>query len=430
MPDSAAWSPAAFSLCVERIHAVEKKVSTCHLKLGMYVSKLDRPWIETPFLFQGFYINDDREIASLTQYSKYVYIDSDKGEDADHSFTEKVPEQPAGDDITKLLAQYAGKPVYEDTATVEQEMEVARETHREASETIASVMEDVRHGRKIDALGLKKTVNGVISSILRNPDAFTWLTKLKGKDSYTYGHVLDASILATTFGRHLGLSREELENLAIGTLMFDVGKMKLPAALLTKPGRLTAEEFQLVREHVLLGMELIKSTKGIRQEAVDIVMNHHERHNGEGYPRGLKGDRIPLYARIAGIVDVYDAITSDRTYARAMSEHDAIRKLYEWRNIDFQNELIEQFIQCMGVYPTGSLIELSTGEVGIVLSQNRYRRLRPKVMVILDKDKVAYDSPVTVDLITCEVDACGRPLEIRNSVEPGSFGIDSKEYYL
>ncbi len=405
---------------------MEKKVTIANLKLGMYVSQLDRPWVETPFLFQGFHINSNSEIALLSKYCQYIYIDSEKGEDAACC----LPENGESDGLIKLLSKNNSKPIYEDTVSVEQEIIIARDTHREASETIASVMEDVRHGRKIDVVGLGKTVSGVISSILRNPDAFTWLTTLKSKNSYTYGHALDACTLAITFGRHLGLPREDLENLAFGALMFDVGKMKLPVELLTKPGRLTVEEFEMVREHVFLGVKLIKSTNGISNEAADIVLSHHERHNGKGYPHGIIGHKIPLFARIAGLVDVYDAITSDRCYANAMSQHNAIRKLYEWRNVDFQEELIEQFIQCIGVYPTGSVVELNNGEVGIILSQNRYRRLRPKVLIILDRNKVAYATPVIMDMIACEVDAAGQTLEIRNSLEPGSFGIDPREYYL
>jgi HD-GYP domain-containing protein (c-di-GMP phosphodiesterase class II) len=319
---------------------------------------------------------------------------------------------------------------YETTTAIEEEMVFAKECHANLSTMVSDIMADVHAGKEINLLAPKKIVRHMIESITRNPDAFLWLTKLKKADSYTYKHSMDAAILAITLGRHLGLTKKELEDLAIGTLLFDVGKMKLPPELLTKPGRLTDDEFDLVKKHVEYSVETLKGIKGISPQSIEIAMYHHERHNGSGYPNKLKGKEIPIFARIAAIVDCYDAITSDRTYNRAISSHDAIKQLYEWRNIDFQEEMIEQFIQCLGVYPTGSLVELSTGEVGVVLSQNRVRRLRPKIMLILDKEKVAYDHYTTVDLIKEESDKDGNPLEILSSHEPGAFGIDPQTFYL
>lgn len=407
---------------------MEKKVKTEDLKIGMYVARLDRPWVDTPFMFQGFYIRDQKDIDTLRQYCHYIFTDYDRQELDDyrlqHMRAEEYAAKPGACELPTRKVNY------ETTTSIEEELVFARECHTNLAHLVNEIMTDVRAGKEINFPGARKIVSSMIESIARNPDAFMWLTKLKDTDSYTYKHSMDAAILAVTLGRHLGLTKHELQELAIGTLLFDIGKMKLPPELLSKPGRLTDAEFTLVKKHVEYSVDTLKQIKGISPRSIEIAMYHHERHNGSGYPHGLRGNQIPVFARIAAIVDCYDAITSDRTYNRAISSHDAIKQLYEWRNIDFQEEMIEQFIQCLGVYPTGSLVELSTGEVGVVLSQNRVRRLRPKIMLILDKDKVAYDHYPTLDLIKEETDKEGKPLEILTSHEPGAFGIDPHAFYL
>ncbi len=407
---------------------IEQKTDINDLRIGMYVSRLDRAWVDTPFMFQGFYIHDDEDIIALRKHCRFVYTDSTKENIADHKMQTLVStKQSTSNSIAGLPAR---KVHYEDTTAVEDEIVIARECHADLNQTVESMAADVKSGNKIDLNKTKKTVNNMIDSIARNPDAFMWLTKLKDTDSYTYRHAMDSSILAVSLGRHLGLSKSELKDLAIGSLLFDIGKVKLPANILNKPGRLTDEEFALVRKHVDFSVEIMKGIKGMPARAIEIAQFHHERHNGNGYPQGLKGTEIPVFARIAAIVDCYDAITSDRTYNRAISSHEAIKQLYEWGNVDFQIELIEQFIQCLGIYPTGSLVELSTGQVGVILSQNRVRRLRPKVMLILDEHKVAYESFPVVDLVLEMEDKHGNALDIVATHEPGAFGIDPKTFYL
>jgi len=410
---------------------MEKKVDREELALGMYVSRLDRPWLETPFLFQGFIIQSQTEISDLQRHCQFVYIDIEKGEPA-KKYLEPKPnqQQRAEADLKRLCRSTPGKPIYPDTISVEEELAPARDSHHDACERISNILDDVRCGRKLNIAAAEQAVNKMIESILRNPDAFMWLTKLKNKDSYTYAHSIDACALAITFGRHLGLPRTELEQVAVGTLLFDIGKMKLPEELLDKPGRLTAEEFTLMQAHVAHSVDLMSDTKGISPTSSEVAYSHHERHNGRGYPRGLDSDHTSVYGKIAAIVDCYDAITSDRPYSIAVSPHEAIRSLYEWRNVDFQEELVEQFIQCLGVYPTGTLVELSTGQVGIVLSQNRVRRLRPKVMLVLNDEKHGYDIAPTVDLMLETVDRQGQMLEIARSLDPGSYGIDTTAYFL
>lgn len=232
------------------------------------------------------------------------------------------------------------------------------------------------------------------------------------------------------FGRHLGLPKKDIKNLGMSALLFDIGKMKVPRELLIKPGRLTKDEYLVIRKHVQHSVEIIENIKGINDAVISIASTHHERFDGTGYPRGLRRNRIPLFGKIASIVDCYDAITSIRPYRKAISPTEALRMLYRQRNRAFQDELVEQFIQCLGVYPTGTLVELNTGEVGIIIAQNAIRRLRPKIMLILNKNKVAYDRFETLDLAIENVDDDGNLLDISRSLQPGTYGIDPKEYYL
>jgi len=407
---------------------IEKKVFVDDLKLGLYVSRLDRAWVDTPFMFQGFYIHDDSDITELKKHCLFVYVDANRERlSSDQLLTLKA----TADSVPCLDAGLPVRKVhYNDTTDVEDELVYSKQCHSQLTQMVDNIIADVEAGKTINIKETKSIVSNMVESVARNPDAFLLLTKLRDTDTYTYHHAMDVSILSVVMGRHLGLSKKELQDLAIGTLLFDIGKMKLPPRLLNKPGRLTDEEFALVKKHVEYSVEIIQSIKGISQSALEIARYHHERHNGCGYPEGLHGTQIPVFARIAAIVDCYCAITRNRCYNRAISPHEAIKQMYEWGGIDFQMELVEQFIQCLGIYPTGSLVELTTGEVGVILSQNRFRRLRPKVMLILDPRKIAYEHFPIIDLIKETEDEEGNELEIIAAHEPGSFGIDPKTFYL
>lgn len=408
---------------------VQYKVAVEDLKPGMYVASLDRPWLESSFLFQGFTIRDKSDLEALREQCEYVYIDVEKGIPA----TRYLPETgtgPAHDEHAEIFRMPSGHIRYPEKTSFEEEMAPARAAYQHTLDEVSNVLDDLRAGRKLSVPAVRASVTGMIDSVIRNPDAFLWLTRLKDKDNYTYAHCVDACSLAVAFGRHLGFSRFELENLAVGTLLIDVGKMKLPDELLHKPGRLTSAEAALFRRHVAYGVEIVSGMKGSNALIIDTILHHHERHNGKGYPNAVPGHQIPVFGRIAAVVDCYDAITSDRPYARAISSYAAIQKLYEWRDKDFQTDMVEQFIQCLGVFPVGTVVELNTGEVGIVIAQNRVRRLRPKVMLVLDRDKVALEFNPTLDLMQNPTDDDGRPVEIRTALDPGAYGVEPKDFYL
>lgn len=407
----------------------EKKVSTLYLKQGMYVSNLDRPWLDTPFLLQGFVIKTDDEIMLLKKYCEHIYIDTEKGVDADQ-YIHEVKRLKTNDRLEQCLTDNTRLVEYVDTKSSTEEMPVAKMAIDSASNRIISVMESVKSGKGVKLEDVKGIVEPILESIIRNPDALMWLTRMRHKDSYTYSHSLDNCALAIAFGRHMGLPRSDLDILAMGLLLMDIGKMKVPVDILNKTEPLTEDEFRLVRSHVGHGVEILEKSEGINVDIINIALTHHERFDGSGYPNGLVGAQTPVYGRIAAIIDCYDAMTSQRPYGKPVSPYTALQEIYNWRNKYFQEELVEQFLQCLGVFPTGSLVEMHSGEVGIVMAQNKTRRMSPKVMLLLDKNKEAYAEYQMIDLINQPSEYSENPLTIYRGLDPGAYGIDPTEFYL
>ncbi len=303
----------------------------------------------------------------------------------------------------------------------------------------ADAMEEVRHAvsAMVDSLyrsdgfqlaALKRALQPMVQSIVRNPDACMWLSQVQRTESYLYKHALATSVWAVALGRELGMPLKQLHSLALGGLLMDVGKLKLPNSLLQKTGPLSEWELLLIHDHVGLGLEGLKDAAGVNRDVWDMVAAHHERHNGLGYPEGLREGKIPLFARIGAIADCYDAMISARPYAATLSPFDALRKLYEWRDIDFQSELIEEFIRAVGIYPVGSLVELNSGEVAVVVAEGREHRLRPWVLILLDKHKAPAAPGQALDLSQprCTGVHQFETLQIAACLEMGAYGIDSR----
>lgn len=405
------------------LHIATKRVLVSELKPGMYISSLDRPWLETPFLMQGFLIHNQGDIEDIAKYCSYVEIDIALSKTFDNSNPANIIEnQDNSKEIAKLLPHRKLRN-YQDQTTIEEELKHAKLIIEEMALTIANVFLRAQSQSTINVTEVREAVTPMVESISRNPDACIWLTRLRNSDDYTYQHAISSSIWAVALGRHLGFPRADLETIAIGVTLFDIGKMSLPIDLLHKRGRLNHEEFEKIKSHVPLGLEQLEKAGGINNSIRDIVSYHHERHDGTGYPNGLKGNEIPVFARIAAIADCYDAITTKRPYAHAISPVAAIQKLYEWRDAAFQSVLIEEFIQAIGIFPAGTLVELTNGEVGVVLAEYRTRRLRPKIIQLLDKDKRPLPNYKVIDLLVTTEDELGRPLSIKESLEPGSYNL-------
>jgi HD-GYP domain-containing protein (c-di-GMP phosphodiesterase class II) len=411
------------------------KVPTVDLDIGMYVSGLDRPWLGTPFVTQGFFIESADDIERLRQHCDWVLVDSRRSHKPKVLRPKPVrsPETGAGTDKNRLERRrvpikqiFHGRTIapYSDDTYWEDEQPLANEALDTLVHDIDDMFGDVSGGQKLNVIRLRKSVEPVVDSISRNPDACLWVARLKRHDKYTYKHSLGASIWAVSMGRQLGLPRHDLRSLAMGCMLMDVGKLRVDQELLQADRELNVEEMAEVASHVNHGLDILQESGVMNQDVLDMVAHHHERYDGSGYPAGLHNNQIPPFARIAGIVDTYDAITTARSYADALSPSDAIKVLYRARDLDFQAELVEAFIQAIGIYPAGTLVELSSGEVGVVVAEYRTRRLRPKVMILLDEKKRQLRKSRVIDLQELSAANGNLPLSIVRSLEPEAFGID------
>jgi HD-GYP domain-containing protein (c-di-GMP phosphodiesterase class II) len=399
------------------------RIPVAKLEVGMYVSRLDRPWRETPFFFQGFYVEQPEELDALRRLCKHVYVvvpdekaarPKDKPLPGPHSLATYVEE---------ILDGRAPLPD-EELAPFEDEIESAKKYHADLTRVSREIWDQLREGNKMDPEILRDSVSVMVESIQRNPSAFVWLARVKEYDSYTYAHAVNVSAWVALFGRQLKLPQDELAELAMGALCLDIGNIKLPHKVLNKTGRLSSEEWELVKTHVDRGVEILEQTEGIGEQVIAMVASHHERYDGSGYPRGLQADEIPLSGQVAGIVDTYVSITFPRPAGRAVSSDFAVNTLYRQRDQYFKSALVETFIQSIGLYPAGSLVELSSGEVAVVVAQDRKHKLRPRIMLILDKNKQPYESYPIVDLVKETHDKDGTPIAIARGVPDGVYKLD------
>ena len=418
---------------------MRRRVDTTDLAIGMWVVELDRPWRATPFLFQGFEIKTQEDIDQLRKFCQYVYVLTEAPTIGNKPVTrlstapkildDKRERSAAKIDLAQLVrAKRFDRHRYRHEAPLEDELPRAAKIQREAKATLQTILEDVRLGHSVDASGARQIVSQMVESVIANPDALAVLSQLKNADEYTAEHGLRVCTLAIAFGRHLEMSPEELNLLGVGALLHDVGKMKVPSEILNKPAKLTDEEYAIMRTHVPEGMKILDSVHGIAPASLDVVEQHHERYAGGGYAKGVQGEDIRPFGMIAAIVDCYDAISSDRVYHKGMSTHEALTKMYEWRGRDFHPGLVEQFIQCMGIYPIGSVVELSDGTVGVVITINRDRRLLPKVALAVGEGQMAVTRRRVLDLMAGVGDGMKAPIEIRRVLPSGTHTINPVDY--
>ncbi|MGI0116206.1 HD-GYP domain-containing protein [Zooshikella sp. RANM57] len=387
------------------LERIEKKVSVDQLEVGMYVVRLDRSWLETPFLLQGFTIKTQEDIHLLSSYCHYVYIEG-----------RTAPVNKALTGIPKQPVQYINK------VSFDSELQIAEKQFQHIRSTAQEIMENVRIGRTINIKEAKYVVNECVESILRNDDALKWLSHIKRKDDYTAEHSMNVCILSAAFARHLGFPKYEIEKIALCGLLHDVGKAKIPDHILNKPGTFNGEELRVMQSHTTLGKKLLM-TAGIEEAiAIDVAYAHHERLNGKGYPRGLRAHQIPFYAKIVAITDTYDAITSTRCYKSSQSSITALHILNKEKGSHFDTELVDEFIQCIGVYPPGALVEMTNGEVGVVAYSEPLTRLKPYVLLLLDERKNLQRIKL-IDLKKIDLDASGQSYTIARELPCGSYGI-------
>lgn len=461
-----------------------KKIGIEELKIGMFIVNLGRSWFTHPFLRNQLLITSEKQLQKLRKYGiREVYIDSQRGLDVPYvpasnpSSENKVssispdpeerdpditivegPDSETFHPIALETGQASSPPdnaksmafwqerignIGENLSSMEspsfpgsmerisysREIRSARLIKEEAQNVVRNVMQDIRMGRSIESDRMKRVVNTMVDSILRNEDALVSLTRIKNYDEYTFVHSLDVCIFCLSMGRHLSLSREEMLELGIGALLHDVGKMRIPSQILKKPASLTANEWIEMRKHPIYSREVMEQCKEITENSKQMALQHHERYNGSGYPFGLKGDAIGMFGQLAAIVDFYDAITSDRPYQKAIQPHDGIRQIYERSQVEFNRLLVERFIQCIGIYPFGTLVLLDSEEMGIVCGVNSETLIRPKVLVTHQNSKLPYPDPFLCNLMEKSEHSQWYKRSIVMPLDPHKWNIDIESYF-
>ncbi|MBI2959591.1 MAG: DUF3391 domain-containing protein [Betaproteobacteria bacterium] len=395
-----------------------REIAVEELRLGMYVSKLDRPWTETPFVFQGFVLKSEKQLEVLKKFCKHVFVDPEKEDLPD-------PGKVTADDIAKIR----GTTVYKELASVEAELPRAKSAYTNSTVVVKELSRAVEIGDAIDSSRSREAASQITESVVRNPDAMALLVKLQEKSGATLSRAVEISVMMTIFGRFLQFPQDRLELLGLLGLLQDVGKLKLPTELATR-GPTTPEEVEVYRTHVGHSVEILSKTPGLPQELSGFASLHHERYDGSGYPRGLRGDAIALLGSIAGIVDAFDTLTAPPPAGEHLSPANALSVVYKGRGKQFQAALVEQFIQCVGVFPVGSVVKLNSGETAIVIAQNMVRRLQPRIMVVQDAKGNPLIPYKMLDLMKEHMATRDEPYRILHTLEYDAVRIDPKELFL
>ncbi len=391
------------------------RIHISELQIGMYVSQLDRPWLETPFLMQGFLIESMDDIAAVAEYSEHVWIDA-------------VHEEWVAPEVKGTLSGKKSQPrTYINKVDTRREHAQALEIYREARQMARSLLNGLRFGSVINSTEAKATVKSCVDSVLRNPDALIWMSKIRSQDEYTAEHCLNVCILAIAFGRHLGRSEAELEKLGLCGLLHDVGKMRVPSEVLNKPAKLTEKEFNMIKAHATHGRNLLMASKGIPNSAVDVAYSHHEKVDGSGYPRQLSSAGISDLAKIVAIVDAYDAMTADRCYSEGIPSTEALKIIFKDRGTHFDDRLALEFIKSVGLYPPGTLVELVNGLIAIVFETNAKFRHLPSIIAVNEQQE-PLDKKRLIHLAEIEKGLLSKDYLIKRALKDGSFGVSVREY--
>ena len=372
-----------------------KKISVAQLKPGMFVHDMDCGWMEHPFLTDSFTVRSDKDIERMIGYGILeLYIDSEKGLDVADAPTRQEVEQS----ITRKISEVVNRFKLVEPVSLHEEMANARLVRDEANKIIGEMMVGVRHGKKVDTARLDPVVRRMSESILRNKDALLSLCRIKEKDNYTFLHSLSVGALLMNFTRAAQLKSGDMVLVGMGGMLHDIGKTMVPNRILNKPGALTPDELTTMQLHVQHGRNILSDARDITQTSFDVVAQHHERYDGSGYPLKLKGEEMSVYGQMASIVDVYDAMTSDRVYRMGMDPTLAVRKMFEWSRAHFDPKLIQLFVRTIGIYPVGTLVMLESKRIAIVLNQDGRDLTRPVLRVVYDADKRCYVTPQDIDL--------------------------------
>jgi cyclic di-GMP phosphodiesterase len=393
---------------------MSKKIPVEDLRQGMYIDKLDGNWLNHPFWKSSFKLEAIDDLESIKKAGiTHVWINTSKGSDV------KTTPKPTIDPSTETKKT---KPEKVKKVELKEEMQAAKATLAKAKEATVNMFQEARMGNSVSVAEVGPLVDEISQSVARNPAAMLSITRLKNKDDYTYLHSVAVCALMIALGKQLNY-KGDMHALGMAGLLHDVGKMGIPDEVLNKPGKLTDDEFELVKSHPKLGWEMLKeSTDVIDDISLDVCLHHHERVDGFGYPDKLSGKKLSLVARMAAVCDVYDAITSDRCYKKGWEPAESLKKMAEWKDGHFDDDVFNAFVKTIGIYPTGTLIKLKSGRLGIVTDQSEQTLLKPKIKVFFSCGSQAPIPPKMLDLSKSQE-------EIESIEKPDTWGFD-RQYII
>ncbi len=411
----------------EHIMLFSRKVPVNELCPGMFVESLGVPWLSTDYSFQGFMITKEEEIKKLQELSEFVYVDA-------LNSTYQFP--PQEEELLKLakvskVIEIENKQDYYNTVKTEFEIKAAQNIIIDTNAIMSDVYSSIKRDESINLEPLKLATLNIMNSVLRNSDALVWLARLKEISEYSFSHAVNVSIYMLTFGRHIGYSKEQLMTLGMAGLLLDIGIVKLPKEIFENNRELNEEQTKLYHQHVNYSIDILRQSKDVPDEVLTIIQHHHEQYDGAGYPNQLNKENIGLMSFVAAICDYYDEMTNHaRSHERVKSSYEALCLLYRLRNSRYPAVIVEQYIECIGVFNVGSIVELNSGEVGVVIEQNQMRRLQPRVMLLLNEEKEFYKDPKILDIALETTNLLGEVYKIIKVLPPNIYGINPKELFL
>lgn len=378
-----------------------KQIPVDQLRLGMHLQAFCGAWLEHPFWRTRFVLKDPADLALIRASTiREVWIDIDKGLDVDAA-TDGDPHYATAETIP---ATSAPPPV--EKTRFDDELKRASRIVAKGREAVVSMFQEARMGKAVDAEAAAPLVEEIASSVLRNPGALVSLARLKTADDYTFLHSVAVCALMIALARQLGLDEKQTREAGMAGLLHDLGKALMPGEVLNKPGKLTDEEFAIIKTHPSEGHKLLAG-KDISEIIRDVCLHHHEKVDGSGYPDGLDGNSMSLFAKMGAVCDVYDAITSNRPYKAGWDPAESIKRMAEWKG-HFDPLVFQAFVKSLGIYPVGSLVRLESGKLGVVVEQGEQSLLKPKLRIFFSTRAQAYFKPETIDLARSAEKIAGR----------------------
>ena len=379
-----------------------KKIPVQKLTLGMHLQAFCGAWLDHPFWRTKFVLTDPNDLVLILESSiKEVWIDASKGLDTNIDDTETIGETASAEEIPQP------SPTDHEKAGFADEVVRAAKICAKGKEAVVSMFHEARMGKAIEAEAVAPLVEEISNSVMRNPGALISLARLKTADDYTFMHSVAVCALMIALARQLGLDEAQVRDAGMAGLLHDLGKAMIPLDVLNKPGKLTDEEFDLVKTHPAEGYKLLLDGSGISEVTKDVCLHHHEKIDGSGYPKGLNGDTLSLFAKMGAVCDVYDAITSNRPYKAGWDPAESIKRMAEWKG-HFDPLVFQAFVKSLGIYPIGSLVKLASGKLGVVIEQGEQSLLKPKVKVFFSTQSQAYIKPEVIDLARSAEKIAGR----------------------